>query len=139
PEEGLSLTRLLGHPWAGKPDHGWRNPHPNDLVPGVGECSAQTPAATSEVRDDPLGDAVLSEQAQEARCRASGKLAEAGVVDVGQIAMVRGHVELALLPCFPLQNGQNGQSSPWGKSSPSSCGQPMLPSVMATDLTPCWR
>src|SRR5262249_14412831 len=46
---------------------------------------------------------------------------------------------LALLPCFPFQNGQNGQSSPCGKSSPSSCGQPMLPLLMATDFTPCRR
>ena len=45
-----------------------------------------------------------------------------------------------LLPCFPFQNGQKGQSSPCGKSSPSSCGQPMFPSVIATDLTPCcWK
>jgi WD40 repeat protein len=42
-----------------------------------------------------------------------------------------------LLPCLPAQNGQNGQSSPNEKSSPSSCGQPMFPSLMATDLTPC--
>src|SRR5450755_3442883 len=42
-----------------------------------------------------------------------------------------------LLPCFPFQKGQNGQSSPTGKSSPSSCGQPMFPSLIATDLTPC--
>src|SRR5262249_6925449 len=46
---------------------------------------------------------------------------------------------LRLLPCVPFQNGQKGQSSPWGKSSPSSCGQPRLPSVIATCLTPCWR
>src|SRR5271166_1216019 len=45
----------------------------------------------------------------------------------------------AELPCFPLQNGQNGQSSPRGKSGPSSCGQPMLPWLIATCLTPCWR
>src|SRR5271157_2276337 len=44
---------------------------------------------------------------------------------------------LRLLPCFPAQKGQNGQSSPTGKSSPSSCGQPMLPSLIATDVTPC--
>src|SRR5262249_23911296 len=44
-----------------------------------------------------------------------------------------------LLPCLPFQNGQKGQSSPCGKSSPSSCGQPMLPWLIATDLTPCWR
>src|SRR5262249_22234793 len=49
-----------------------------------------------------------------------------------------GH-SLLLFPCFPFQNGQKGQSSPCGKSSPSSCGQPMLPSVIATCLTPCWR
>ncbi len=42
-----------------------------------------------------------------------------------------------LLPCFPFQNGQKGQSSPCGKSSPSSGGQPMLPWLIATDLTPC--
>ena len=39
-----------------------------------------------------------------------------------------------LLPCFPFQKGQ---SSPSGKSSPSSCGQPILPELAATDLTPC--
>ena len=42
------------------------------------------------------------------------------------------------LPCLPFQNGQNGQSSPRGKSWPSSCGQPMLLSVVTTDLTPCF-
>src|SRR5208337_4769681 len=42
-----------------------------------------------------------------------------------------------LLPCFPAQNGQKAQSSPSGKSSPSSWGQPMFPSLAATDLTPC--
>ena len=42
-----------------------------------------------------------------------------------------------LLPCLPFQKGQNGQSSPTGKSSPSSCGQPMFPSAIATDRTPC--
>src|SRR5262245_48243601 len=46
---------------------------------------------------------------------------------------------LRLLPCLPFQNGQKGQSSPWGKSSPSSCGQPMFPWLSATDLTPYWR
>src|SRR5262249_13010680 len=46
---------------------------------------------------------------------------------------------LRLLPCLPFQNGQKGQSSPWGKSSPSSCGQPMFPWLIATDLTPYWR
>ena len=45
----------------------------------------------------------------------------------------------AELPCLPLQNGQKGQSPPWGKSSPYSCGQPRLPSVIATCLTPCRR
>src|SRR5215472_6402458 len=49
------------------------------------------------------------------------------------------HQSLRLLPCLPFQNGQKGQSSPCGKSSPSSCGQPMLPPVIATCLTPCWR
>src|SRR6188474_1370104 len=44
------------------------------------------------------------------------------------------------LPCLPFQNGQKGQSSPIGKSSPSSCGQPMLRSVATTDRTWClWR
>src|SRR5262249_52489705 len=46
---------------------------------------------------------------------------------------------LRLLPCLLFQNGQKGQSSPCGKSSLSSCGQPMLLSVIATCLTPCWR
>src|SRR5262249_40568849 len=99
-------------------------------------------AATSEVYDQPLVDGVLLEQSQEARCRASGKLTQAGVVDVGQITFVGVNgdgVHLALLPCFPFQNGQKGQSSPWGKSLPSSCGQPMFPWLIATDLTPCWR
>src|ERR1022692_1090073 len=41
-----------------------------------------------------------------------------------------------LLPCLPFQNGQNGQSSPCGKSSPSSCGHPILRSVATTELTP---
>src|SRR4051794_13729265 len=45
---------------------------------------------------------------------------------------------LRLLPCFPAQNGQKGQSSPSRKSSPSSWGQPILPSLMAIDLTPCF-
>src|SRR5262249_53075003 len=49
------------------------------------------------------------------------------------------HQSFRLLPCFPFQNGQKGQASPCGKSSPSSCGQPRLPSVIATCLTPCWR
>src|SRR5262249_43435408 len=44
-----------------------------------------------------------------------------------------------LLPCFPFQNGQKGQSSPIGKSSPSSCGHPMFPWLIATCWTPCWR
>src|SRR3954454_20830182 len=44
---------------------------------------------------------------------------------------------LRLLPCFPAQNGQKGQSVPTRKSSPSSCGHPMFPSLTATDLTPC--
>src|SRR5205807_8544898 len=90
----------------------------------------------------PLADGVLSEQAQEARCRASGKLAEASVMGVGEVGLVSirlGHVSLALLPCFPFQNGQNGQSSPWGKSGPSSCGQPIFPWLIATCLTACWR
>src|SRR5262245_37797580 len=42
-----------------------------------------------------------------------------------------------LLPCLPAQNGQKGQSVPSRKSSPSSCGHPMFPSLTATDLTPC--
>src|SRR5262249_42042863 len=46
---------------------------------------------------------------------------------------------LRLLPCLPCQNGQKGQSSPCGKSSPSSCGQPTFPWLSATDLTPCRR
>src|SRR5207247_4566630 len=45
---------------------------------------------------------------------------------------------LRAVPCLPFQKGQNGQSSPVGKSSPSSWGQPMLPSVATTDLTPCF-
>src|SRR5262249_19217364 len=49
------------------------------------------------------------------------------------------HQSFRFLPCFPRQDGQKGQSSPWGKSSPSSCGQPRLPSVIATCLTPCRR
>src|ERR1022692_881288 len=36
-----------------------------------------------------------------------------------------------LLPCFPFQNEQYERSPPCGKSKPSSCGQPMLPSAMA--------
>jgi hypothetical protein len=33
------------------------------------------------------------------------------------------------LPGLPFQNGQKGQSSPCGKSRPSSWGQPRLPCV----------
>src|SRR5215471_15653639 len=47
---------------------------------------------------------------------------------------------LRLLPCLPFQNGQKGQSSPCGKPSPSSCGQPRFPWLTATCLTPCcWK
>src|SRR5262245_44466931 len=42
-------------------------------------------------------------------------------------------------PCLPFQNGQKGQSSPCGKSSPCSCGQPRFPWLSASCLTPCWR
>src|SRR5262249_17940886 len=38
----------------------------------------------------------------------------------------------------PFQNGQKGQSSPAGKSSPPSWGQPMFPWLIATCRTP-WR
>lgn len=43
----------------------------------------------------------------------------------------------APLPCFPFQYGQKGQSPPTGKSSPSSCGHPMFPSLATTDFTSC--
>ena len=43
-----------------------------------------------------------------------------------------------LLPCFPFQKGQNGQSPLCGESSPSWRGQPILPSLIAAVLTPCW-
>src|SRR5262249_35575716 len=57
------------------------------------------------------------------------------------LGILTGHApqSLRLLPCFPFQNGQKGQSSPCGKSSPSSCGQPMFPWLIATDLTPYRR
>src|SRR5262249_60728143 len=64
---------------------------------------------------------------------------EAVVGEVVLVGLRTAHGSPAPLPCFPFQNGQNGQSSPCGKSRPSSCGQPKLPSLIATDLTPCRR
>ena len=46
------------------------------------------------------------------------------------------HQNHGLLSCVPAQNGQNGQSSPNGKSLPSSCGQLTFRSLMENDLTP---
>src|SRR5262245_20912516 len=132
----------VGNSLACKRDHSGGEVHPKDLKAGISEFSCPYPTAAAEVHDSPLGDAVLAQPLQEARCRASGKLTKASVVNVGKVTLVGVcvlHTYLALLPCLPFQNGQKGQSSPWGKSSPSSCGQPMLPSVTATDLTPCWR
>src|SRR5262249_28056564 len=124
----MELT--FGNPLPSKLDHGRRNVNTNDPIPGISEFFCPNPTATTEVHDKPLGDVVLPEQPQEARCRASGKRTETAVMDIGQIVLVSigvDHGYLARLPCCPLQNGQKGQSSPCGKSSPSSCGQPMLP------------
>src|SRR5271157_1054172 len=43
---------------------------------------------------------------------------------------------LRLLPCFPAQNGQKGQSSPSGKSSPSSWGAAHVPLAHGNRLDP---
>jgi hypothetical protein len=94
-EARLHMECRSGNPLACKLDHCGGDVHANDLLAGISEFSCPNPAATSEVYDQALGDAVLSEQAQEARRRAAGKSAEAGVVDVGEIVLVSigmGHV-----------------------------------------------
>jgi hypothetical protein len=71
-----------------KLDHGRGLVHTDDLVACIGKFSCPNSAPTSEVYDKSLGDVVLSEQLQEARCRGSGKPAEANIVDVSEIVPV---------------------------------------------------
>jgi hypothetical protein len=86
------MKSSLGNLLPGKLDHGRGDVHTDHPITAIGEFFRPNPASTAEVHDQPLGDAVLSEPLQEARCRSSGKLAKALVVNVGEIALIRARV-----------------------------------------------
>ncbi len=69
-------------------NHGWGFVHANHLIACIDECFGPDSAAATEVHNEAIVDAVLSEQLQETGGRTSGKVAEAGVVDVGEIVLV---------------------------------------------------
>ena len=69
-------------------DHGWRQVHGDHLIACLGECFCPDAAAAAQVHYEAIVDAVLSEQVQEVGGRTSGEIAEAGVVDVGEIVLV---------------------------------------------------
>src|SRR5947209_5967208 len=73
---------------AGETNHRRRPIEPGHVVAGVDEASRQNAAAASGFDDAARTDAVAAKQPDELRRYALGEIAEAGVVDVGEIGRI---------------------------------------------------